>query len=617
MKDILEKLRTSRGFLYGNAILLFVLLNVLGARSSCRLDLSRNQVNSLTSSSERVLSRLKTRVLLEAYISQDMPGEVLAQLQPVITQLQELDRAGGDKIQYRLINPDTEEKRKQAARRGVRGHSMEAGENIAKSTLHLAYFGVYMRVGEKSRVISLLETDPARRREGRYIIENFEYLLLRELKKISRTREIADIGFVSGPGLIRNAQPRTREELSKDSLSFYRYILEEDHGRLKDVSLASPVPEGIRLLLIVGMPAFKEAEVYHLDQFLMRGGSVLMMLKGFDFRLPRPRDRRMARFNMGGGGRALRMVKETEKLNSWLGRYGILLRPEILLEYPYHARTFDLEFKYLDAYRNPTWAVYTRDKNQITDSHPLLQELQAVIFPWFSGLDLREAVQPDVKFRVLVKSSPQATSREALTLSALSLHNLRRGPADRPAPHPYPVAVLAEGRFMSLYGGKNGGKNPPPGTNALGFRALASAASPGRLAVIGTPYLVSDILFKRMDNSYVFRYNQIFLTNLVEAMRGEDDLRAARSRTRVPALIPGVEPGFKTLFKWFHILFLPVILAIFGSLRLIKRNRRLGLETVIAQSAEGENPENEDAATAKTVKTKTKKTKANETEGES
>ena len=163
-------------------------------------------------------------------------------------------------------------------------------------------------------------------------------------------------------------------------------------------------------------------------------------------------------------------------------------------------------------------------------------------------------------------------------------------PGDKPAgENRIPLAVFAKGKFKSAFTADN----LPPDSNPKQFMAEQIDDSKANLIVIGTPYLVSDILLQRQGNAEVYQYNQIFLTNLLESVSGDDELLAARSRVKVTNYLERTGEAFESLFKWFHILFLPAILSIFGAIRLMQRNKRLGIATVTALPEKHTNQESE------------------------
>ena len=579
MSRLIEAVNGNRALFALNAVIFFVLVNAVGAKVNLRLDLSRGGLNSLTESTERVFSRVSDRILVEAYISQDLPGQMLVMIDPIRTQLREIERVGGDRVHLRIINPATEEERAAAQKRGIRGLRV-AQAKIDESSVKLGFFGVYVQIGDKSAVISLISEDQ------RGIVDDFEYRFLKQVKKLTRKSETAELGFATGTGLFALEQPRQRQ-FNKENMFYFKYLFEQDQGLLRTLPLDRTVPSDITSLLVVGLPEFSALEQYNLDQFLLRGGNLVLLLSGNKFSLAQP-DPRMRQFGMQGGGNAFATVPEEQvaRMNSWLGGYGVTVNPELLVELERYTPTYDLGMQHSEPFRNPVWPIYTRREGDIQSDHPALANLAAVVIPWASSLDLKTVKQPDARFEVLVQSTATAIPKKSLNLADSNLHSLQMEAADRRTGRQVPIAVLASGKFRSIFSAET----VPPGADRARFRSAQATNSESRLIVIGSSYLLSDILLQRAENAEIYRFNHIFLSNLLEAAAGDNDLLAARSRVRAPEYLANVGTGFQSLFKWFHILFLPSVLAIWGTVRLTRRNRRVGLPSEESSSADGDAP---------------------------
>ncbi len=576
---ILGNYNRSRVFLYANVLGAFVLVNLAGNRLNCRMDLSRGGMNSLSASTEKVLQRLKEPLLVEAYISQNVPGEILGKLNPLISLLYEIDRTGGDRVQFRLINPVSPDEQKLAEARGIQGIPVEEAR-VDSSSVRLGFFGVYLQLGDKNAVLSLVGDGD--------IVQDLEYRFLREVKSMLRTRTSSGIALVSAQGTTEIRPWRQYADQTKDNLYAFKRLLEQDLGQIEEVGLADPVPVTVETLLLVGLPRLEDRELYHLDQFIMRGGSLVCMLKGFDFQLEQ-QDPRMAQMGLGGPGGGFATVPEEElrALNEWLGAYGVTVNGEILLEPEVAVAARDIEGQYVVKVPNPAWAFYARETGHIIGTNAAVLPIEQIVFPWFSGLDVKEALQPDARFSVLVQSSESAIARQSTALGLKELQNLGQAGTDRAVGRQVPLAVYAEGKFRSRYANRE----LPEGIDRAGFIARQGGQTGSKLVVIGTPYLVADILLKNELNLQIFEINKAFLANLLEVAAGDTDLLETRARVKTIsqldnfALIFGPNLGatLEALFMWFHILFVPVALAIYGTMRLFGRNRRRGLETTTAR----------------------------------
>lgn len=568
----MKALMRTKGFVYANAIVFFFLLNAAATAFNCRWDWSRDRVNSLTGSTKAVLARMQNPVLVEAYITTDVPGELRSLLAPVVSQVEELARVGGSRVNVRIINPDSEEKKAQAEARGIQGIPIEQ-QRVDEVSQRLGYFGIYVQVGDKTTVMSLVD-------DGR-IIEDFEYRFLRELKAMIKKDGPSGLGYVKVPGTLEVRRWQSFRDLDKDNLFYFYSLMEKDFGSIADVDLAKPVDSQVETLILAGLPVLDDAQQYHLDQFIMRGGNLVCMLKGFDFAL-QEQDPQMARYGVGGQGRGFAAVNKTEleRLNKLVGRYGVRVRGEVLFEPALAAPELDIQGQFLQKASNPSWAVYSRATGNIDGEHSLIRSTEQLVMPWYSGLEIDREKQPDVQFTGLVFTSVDAIAKETAPLGLREMARIGADPEDRTIDARIPVVVMAEGRFQSGLTDRD----VPKGEDKSSFRAAQAGSTRSSIVFVGTPYMVSDILYKNEPNQQIMRVNLAFVMNLVEAAQGDQDLVEARSR--VPAIdfmrpvfrSETAQAAFEKIFAWGHVLFLPILLAIYGTRRLRKRTQKRGSE---------------------------------------
>ena len=574
IRKIQNWLNANRIVVYINVVLLFFLVNGVAANSGCRFDFTARRINSLSASTERVLARVQDPILVEAYVSQDVPGEIQSGIDPLLGTLREIARVGGDRIQLTIIDPNTDDTRKQAEGRGVRGLPIEQRKD-AESNVRVAYFGVYVQQGETGELLQLIDGD--------WFVQDLEYRFLRLVKKMSRAADApSGIAFATAPGLSGATPWQQQQDQNKDNYYGFRTILEEEQGRIQDVNPIEPIPAGVETLVLIGLPRFEDIETYNIDQFLMRGGNLVVLAKGFDFQMQEP-DPRTAQFGLGGNtgiGFATVPADDLQRFNEWLGRYGVVVNGEILFEPRQGTPIYDLFGQFVRQFPYAAWPVYAREAGNIVSENPALQPIQELVLPWASSLDLREAVQPDVNFDVLVRSTVGAVRRDSASLDYGPVAEVGSAAGDLSIGEEAPMAVLASGRFRSAFNKDN----LPNDVDAERFRGGQVGDSVSNLVVIGTPYLVSDLLLRNQSGLQIFGINRAFVLNLLEAIQGDTDLVAARSQ--VPALArldplfpnnPGAQSWFERLFTYFHVLAIPVFLAIFGTLRLLRRNQRRGL----------------------------------------
>ena len=563
-----KKIFNHKVFIFINILILFVLINGIAYSLNIKWDFSKGKVNTLSESTSRVLKKLKYPLLIEAYISRDIPGQLVAQIQPIIYLLEDIKRVGKEKIHLKIISPITEEERSLATKRGIQGIPIEEAD-LHKASVRMGYFGIYLQYGDKSTTISLVEQGG--------IVGNFEYLFLKEVKRFFQDEKtISGIGYVRGNGTLQMRRWQSRLDQDKDNLYAFKNLIEKDLGQIKEIELNEPIPETIETLILAGLPKLSSSEQFYLDQFLLRGGNLVLFLKGFDFTISPPNPQ-FLQLGISSGSRGFTTIpEEVKQWNEFLSNYGLQIQERIVLEPALAVPEVDILGQYLGRYPNPSWAFYSQESDNINTEHVLTKNISYVIFPWFSDLSYDPQKQPEVKYYVLVKTTPKAILRKETSLSLKDLQFVGQKPLQEGESFSnasLPVMILAQGKFRSAF------KEIKSKELASSFLEGQLANTEGKILLIGTPYLVSDIFFRNEANIEYFKVNYSFVQNLLEYLQGDTDLIAVRSKMPFISVIQYQFPvELQKIFAWIHTLTIPVILGIYGFIRLKNRYRKKGVE---------------------------------------
>ncbi len=553
-------------FFYCNVLLLFFLSNGLFTKGACRIDLSHDGVNSVSASTKQVFSSLDAPVLLETYVSRQVSGEIASGLEPILSILHEMERVAKGKIHLRIYEPDTQELRQKAEERGIRGLPIAQQKDI-EASVRLGYFGIYLQKGDDSVVIPLIDRN--------WFVGDVEYRILREIKRFGKAKEDSNIAFLQAPGTVEIKAWTTQADQNKDNLYGFKSTLERELGKTQEIKLDAPVPSSVKSLLIIGLPRLEEKEIYYLDQFLMRGANLICMLRGFQFEM-RPPDPRLAQLGLAGGSSSLgaSSIEEAELngLNAWLSKYGITLKGEIILEPRQAMPVWDFNGRFPLQIPYPAWAIYARGTGNIIGKEPALAPVEQLVFPWFSSIDVKEALQANASFETLVQSSQEAIALASANLGYQEVQSLARSTAQRLG-YRAKLAVMAKGKFQTAYPQAK----VPQGIDKALHLEKQTAESTSHIVVISTPYMLADILFRHPNGAQIFHLNNAFLMNLLEAVEGDTELAAARSRKRTLFTMNLSSKALQSLITWGFSLGLPFSLGLWGALRLARRNRKRGL----------------------------------------
>ncbi len=478
-------------------------------------------------------------------------------------------RAVSPYIEYAFENPNagsTEEanaRREELVREGLIPTNLRtraAGEAKQQQIFPYAIFNFSTR----KVVVNLLEPDqPGTSPEVtlNHSVSLLEYKMANAIQKLKLTQK-PNILFTTGHGELDPLQTRSFErELGK----YY------NTGRV-DLDESVRLSEEIDLL-IVAKPreAFSVQHQYLVDQYIVRGGSVLFLLDALDVNLdsinlkrnfiPKP-------FDLG--------------LDRMLFKYGVRQQPDLVLD--------------LQCTRIPI-VVGTQGNQPQTElfpwyyhplvtprsEHPISRNLGLMNFLFPSSLDTIQT-KADIRKSILLRSSEY--SRFQLTPVRLNFDIVTEEPIPEKFNKPHlNLAVLLEGEFESAFANRM-----TPEMRALSEQVGAPfkpTGAAGKVLVVSDGDLVKNLVnrntgevspvgFNRYEN-FIFKGNQDFLLNAVEYLIGEGDVLAARSKEVKLRLLDTVEAQRSSL-KWQLInIVLPLaLLILFGIAYRFYRHRKFG-----------------------------------------
>jgi ABC-type uncharacterized transport system involved in gliding motility auxiliary subunit len=269
--------------------LILVAFNYLGSLGAQRIDLTQGNIYTLSDGTKKILRGLDAPVKLKLYISrgeQAMPVQLRSFAQRVEDLAKEMKAVAGDKLIIEMYNPKPDsEDEDQAQLDGVEPQQLFSGETF--------YLGVV--VSQLDRKQAIPAVSPQRERL-------LEYDLVRAVARVG-SAERPVLGLMSAlPVLGEKFNPMTRQ-------SSEPWVLASELKRdfdVKPVSLAAEsIDPAIKTLLVIHPRDLPEATEYALDQFVLRGGKLIVFVDPYAYfdQQPGPMP------GMGGGGTSSTLAK--------------------------------------------------------------------------------------------------------------------------------------------------------------------------------------------------------------------------------------------------------------------------------------------------------------------
>ncbi len=513
------------------AIGILVLVYILALRVPKRVDLTENQVFTISQASRDMVRKLPDRLTIKAFISSDLPAQVKSHANYLKDILLEYQEYSEGRVHYEQLDPSRDEKIKDEARRlKVRSAQLSVYEKT-KASVSESYLGVAFMFGGKVESIPFV-TDVA----------NLEYEISSTIRRLTSKKK--KVGITSGHG-----EPNTYQGLR----AVQQQLKDYDVSSVDLKEGKNPIPDDLDVLIVAGpTQPFAPRAKYELDQHLMRGKSLAVLVDGMTLETPRgqmPQGQappRIARANQVG-------------LKDQLEYYGAKVGHDLIFD-KQNARVVLPAGGGRRVFTNyPGFPVVTN----FNKSNPITRDMQGLIPIFPSSVDLTKMVtegKSGVTGTVLASSSDGSWRQ-----TGFFLFDPLRQPKPTKEKGPFPLAVYAQGTFKSFFAGR---EVPKPGPakpmqekketpKPDGKKAKASA----RLVVVGDSDFVKD------EYLGLNPANLMLLLNMVDVLAQDTMLISIRAKTQTRRPLEAVDEGTITMATWGNVVGVPLIFVIFGVAR--------------------------------------------------
>ena len=516
---------------------------------------------AITKLTERISSllALEEDIMVRLYFSSPLtmlaPG--VDQFPGAVEELvKELNAGYFDRLQYEHIDADEElVPLEEATRLRLAPLQLQGADGSAV----LAYAGLSVTSGETTITMNLLQGSVM----GYQLadLETIRRSLDDTLKNLLGTQE--EIGYLADfetPPYRGRANATTPTDMVEAELSNLFQLVSAEYtyrGLLLEDRL---VPEGLRSMLVVGpQEPFNEWALFQIDQFLLRGGSLMLFLDSHSIYVSQGG-------GFGGGG-AFHLPRETG-LEAMLEHYGIRLKQSYVLdEQAFVQRQPSPRGGYVES---EIYFAPLLKEDEIDQEVSFLTNLEELIMLNISPLELAsENLQEGVTYTEALRTSPSGWEMA----ERIDLMNAQPPGEDLRAS--FPLAYLAEGTFTSYFAEREIPERPrdesssqddeeeaQPIISADELQAEQSFTpeGEGRLFVVGT----SAILGSGFIDVQGRNPNSLLLLNLIDAMNGREDRALMRTKGRRVRPLREIEPPARTAVKTFAVAGLPALVVLAG-----------------------------------------------------
>lgn len=560
------------------SVALVILLVYLANFTFQRFDLTEEKRHSLTPTTIEILEELDDVLFIKVYLKGDFPAEYKRLEKNVREKLDEMKAYAGSNLEYEFINPSadvdpevTRETYQYLADEGLKytSISIRTADGIAEKIIFPGALVTYKGQTKPLQILKSNSPAPDLFMINRSI-NNLEYETARVINEIMSDYK-PSIAFTTGHGEAISEQSDAYRALEE----FYNVSLVEFNGGLNDLS--KMLDDSIRFrqnlydMIIISDPdsTYTDQEKFLLDQYLVRGGKMLLFMDPMDVNLDSLR-----------ANQETMAVQRNLNLADMIYDHGIRFDPNIVID----GNCAKIEIVTGQVGNQPKleqlpW--YFSPVLIPNEDHPITANIDPIFTEFVSTVSVIE--KENLNQSVILQSSDQSRAlkqpvRVNASIAAVDIDFSRNN-----QPH-LPIAVLAEGNFESAFIDRL----PPEFTTNTQIAFVEKTRDKGALLVVSDGSLIRNRIapngrpyplgYDRYNNAIMYG-NKEFLLNTVNYMFNDERLINLRSRSvTLRPLDQNITSNNRALIQTVNLL-LPVLLVVllalvYGVMR--RRNRLKG-----------------------------------------
>ena len=405
-----------------------------------------------------------------------------------------------DRLDFKVISPEDADADALAMKYGIQTISY-ANRGVQKK----AALGLVLEHGDKTYA---LPVEIQRSFFGYAIggLDDLETTIGEGLQSLlSNTKAV---GYITGHEEVDHTSEEGAANLEKLISGMYE---------LKDIDLNSEnIPAGMNSIIINGPKIdFTEEELYKIDQFLLRGGNVMLFIDGV------VDDGQGSNYGLGN------YVTNNNNIDRLLAKYGVEHKKNMIMD---KNSITDVNPQYGELHY---YWVPNIHRKQLAKKNIITNNLGYVYLLQSSSLHPDDAKEnKNLKVTELAKSSEEAWAME----SGITLHPLYlEPPADPSSYGQYDLALLLEGKFDSAFDEAPAAPASEDEENSASdsedtlvtSNHIKTSVMPGKLFVAGSSQVTTRQVIDENGSSPV----SMFLMNVIDYMNGNEDLCTMRTKS--------------------------------------------------------------------------------------
>lgn len=411
-----------------------------------------------------------------------------------------------NRIVYEKIDPSSDQIAEVVAKYGMQKITWK--DEAATNGVGEGVIGLVLEYNDNFRIVPL---QLARGFFGNFSIaglENLEESINESLQSLVSKSLV--IGYVTGHGELDLQD-------DKEGAARLSTIVSDTYELVPVVLADEEIPANVTSLVINGpKQSFTDYELYKLDQFMMKGGNLMVFLDPYEEVLPQGQ---MAYYQQP------QYVPINTGLEKLLEKYGVKAGKNYVLD----ANCYEAVQQGYG--KIPLYYAPILQKDGLNKKHPISKNLGFVIMLASSSVDanIPEELKDKISSTVLAQTSPESwlmsgtVNLNPMMMSVPEKDNLKREN----------VALLVEGYFDSAFDSavlpedsEEGESSSKVVSEISAENHIGKAVQKGKLFVAGTSQITTSQVIDETGSQPI----ALFVRNAIDYMNGNEDLCAMRTK---------------------------------------------------------------------------------------
>jgi ABC-type uncharacterized transport system involved in gliding motility auxiliary subunit len=241
-----------------------VLLNLIGTRVFGRLDLTQNGIYTLSSASKDLVRNLHDPLTIKAYISRDLPPELVSVSRYTRDLMDEYRSASKGQVHFEAFDPSSDKKIEDAANACKINKLQIQVMRDQKFEVSQEYLGLCLEYNGQSEAIPQVTQ-----------AEGLEYMTTSLIKRMTQKKR--KVAFTTGHN----------ESDTAAGFTFLKHFLDQEYDVTTVNPSQTPIGDDVDALVVGGpKQPIDEKGLKEIDSFLMKGKGVVFLVDGMAISSP-------------------------------------------------------------------------------------------------------------------------------------------------------------------------------------------------------------------------------------------------------------------------------------------------------------------------------------------